>query len=483
MLGPYRVRQNARTLGDQDKMSETGLHEQPADVPAGAALASGRAWWTLALLTVAYMLSIVDRQILNLVAPEIQRDLHLTDLQLSYLQGLFFVVLYVAMGPVFGWLADMKARKVVAAAGVAIWSLATAASSLGRSFGGLALARVGIGAGEAAIGPVAASMISDIFPPGSRAKAMALFGIGPILGAVAGLLAAPLLIPRGPVDLGPIGVLQPWQVAFLLAGLPGFVVAAALLMLREPPRKREQGTRFEPGAKAALRYMKENRRAYFGAFGGAILMIAVGTAASYNVPLFFHRTFGWDHYQIGRVIGLLNLATLLPGALFGGWLASYLRRKGRADATYLVMLFGSCLFSIPAIVAWLMPTAAYAVTMLGVQNLGMALISPLMAAVTADLSPSRYRGFIMAMFPVRHADRRARFGADLRRGAHRTCLRLCESALLARYVRRLYHAGRPLDLPLRTARRPRALGAPRAPRKLIRVAAIRRPVPRSSLGF
>lgn len=365
---------------------------------AHAAPSSGRAWFAATLLCLAYMLSILDRQILNLLAPEIQRDLDLTDLQLSYLQGFFFVILYVTMGPVFGWLADRKPRKVVAALGIGIWSFATAVSSMAGSFVGLALARLGVGSGESALGPAATSMISDLFSARNRPKALALFGIGPLLGAAFALLGAPLFIPETPVDMGVAGIFQPWQMAFLIAGAPGLVVAAAILMLREPARHGIENTEFKPGIAAALRYMLENRRAYIGAFGGSILILAVGTASNYNIPLYFHRTFGWDHYQTGHSIGLLNLFTMIPSALAGGWLASALLKRGRAESTYLIMMGGAVIFSIPSVLTWLMPTPNKAMFMLGVQNVGAALISPLMAAITADLSPNRYRGQIMALF-------------------------------------------------------------------------------------
>ena len=359
---------------------------------------SGLSWLAAGLLSFAYMLSIVDRQILNLLAPALQEDLNLSDLELSYLQGLFFVVLYVTIGPVFGWMADRQPRKVVAALGIGIWSIATAASSLASSFAGLALARLGVGAGEGALGPAATSMLSDLFSAKNRPKAMVLFGIGPMLGAAVALLGAPLFIPEAPVDLGLLGIFKPWQMAFLIAGLPGLLVTAAILMLREPPRRGVESSDFQPGVRAALRYMASNRRAYIGAFGGAILIIAVGTASNYNIPLFYHRTFGWDHYETGRSIGLLNLGTLLPAALAGGWLASRMMQKGRPEGTYRVMMAGSLIFSIPSVLTWLMPTPGSAMALLGVQNVGSALIAPLMAAIVADLSPNRYRGQIMALF-------------------------------------------------------------------------------------
>jgi MFS family permease len=344
------------------------------------------------------MFSVLDRQILNLLAPAIQSDLGIDDFQLSYLQGFFFVVLYVAMGPLFGWMADRMSRKNVAALGVGIWSAATALSSQAQTYTGLAVGRLSVGAGESALGPAATSMISDLLPPERRAKALALFGVGPQFGNVLALLAAPLLIPATNLDLGFAGEVKPWQAAFLMAGLPGILIAIALLMIREPERHGVRKQAATPQSFAALRFVLARKRAFFGAIGGSILVVCVAYTNAFNIPLFYHRTFGWSQNQIGVSIGLLNLFTIVPAGLAGGWLASRLRQKGRPEGTYLVMTLGCLGFAVPAILTWLMPTAQLAMLMLGLANVGIGLITPLISAVIPDLAPNEYRGQIVSWY-------------------------------------------------------------------------------------
>ena len=344
------------------------------------------------------MFSVLDRQILNLLAPAIQQDLGIDDFQLSYLQGFFFVILYVLMGPVFGWLADRAPRNQVVALGVGAWSAATALSSQAQSYAGLAAGRLGVGAGEAALGPAATSLISDLFPPERRAKALALFGVGPQFGSVLALLAAPLLIPASTVDLGFVGELKPWQAAFLMAGVPGLAIAIALGLIREPKRQKAAHEVQKAQSFGAIRYVGAHGRAFLGAIGGSILIVCIAYTNAFNIPLFYNRTFGWSQNEIGITVGLLNLFTLVPAGIFGGFLASHFRQSGRAEGTYFVMTIGCIALGVPSVLTWLMPTPTLALVMLAISNLGMGLITPLISAVVPDLAPNEHRGQIVSWY-------------------------------------------------------------------------------------
>ena len=120
------------------------------------------------VLTIAYILSFVDRYILGLLIEPIKADLGLTDTQIGYLLGLAFSLFYATMGLPLGYLADRKRRTVLVAAGIAVWSLATAASGLAKNFWHMFIARMTVGAGEATLSPCAMSMISDSFPREKR---------------------------------------------------------------------------------------------------------------------------------------------------------------------------------------------------------------------------------------------------------------------------------------------------------------------------
>ena len=190
------------------------------------------------LLTVAYVFSFVDRYILGLLIEPIKADLGLSDTQIGLLLGPAFAIFYATMGLPLGWLADRKRRTWIVAAGVALWSFATAASGLAKNFLHLFIARMSVGVGEATLSPCAMSLISDSFPKEKRAKPIAFYTMALSLGAgIASLVSAGVLqwaksVPA--IELPIIGVVAPWQFTFIVVGLPGVLLALLMLTLREP---------------------------------------------------------------------------------------------------------------------------------------------------------------------------------------------------------------------------------------------------------
>ena len=140
------------------------------------------AWYMTLLLMLLYMFSFLDRTIIVLLIEPIKRDLLLNDTQISLLYGLAFAVFYTFLGIPIARLADSKSRRSIIAVGVLFWSAMTVACGLAKSFGDLFAARIGVGAGEAALSPAAYSLISDSFPEEKRAKAMSVYTMGLYLG-------------------------------------------------------------------------------------------------------------------------------------------------------------------------------------------------------------------------------------------------------------------------------------------------------------
>ena len=202
-----------------------------------------RARFTLAVLTIAYVVSFIDRQALSLLVEPIRRDLGLSDMQIGLLQGLAFAAVYAIAGLPLGRAADQFSRRNVILAGVAFWSLMTSCCGVARSFGSLLLCRGGVGVGEAALSPAAYSMLSDCFPPRRLPAAMAFYNLGPAIGSgLAFLLGGAILAFAGDVRSLDLGLpflhdVRPWQVTFLLLGGLGLVVIVLLAMLQEPARR------------------------------------------------------------------------------------------------------------------------------------------------------------------------------------------------------------------------------------------------------
>jgi len=197
------------------------------------------AWYVLGVLSLVYAVNFIDRQILSILAQDIKADLGVSDAQLGFLYGTAFAIFYSLFGIPLGRLADCWYRGRLIALGLTLWSGMTALSGLASSFGQLAAARVGVGVGEASASPAAYSLLGDYFPPERRALAFAIYSAGLLVGLS---LSLPIggSIAHGwtrhfAAGNAPFG-LAGWQAAFLAVGIPGLLLAAWVLTLREPPR-------------------------------------------------------------------------------------------------------------------------------------------------------------------------------------------------------------------------------------------------------
>ena len=201
--------------------------------------ASGYSWYVLFTLVVVYIFNFIDRQILSILAVDIKRDLGLTDGQLGFLGGAAFAVFYALFGVPLGRLADRWHRVRLLTIGLALWSAMTALSGVARNYGQLALARMGVGVGEATASPTAYSLISDYFPARQRATALAIYSSGLYLGGGVSLLIGAKIskVWDAAYPGGGWGGLVGWQAAFLAVGLPGLLVALWVATLREPARE------------------------------------------------------------------------------------------------------------------------------------------------------------------------------------------------------------------------------------------------------
>ncbi|MDT0506790.1 MFS transporter [Novosphingobium sp. MMS21-SN21R] len=199
---------------------------------------SAYSWYALGVLVLVYVLNFVDRQILSILANDIKKDLALSDADLGFLYGTAFAVFYSLFGISLGRLADNWHRVRLMSAGLALWSAMTAISGFSRSGTQLALARIGVGVGEATASPAAYSLISDYFPQRLRATALAIYSSGLYLGGGLSLLLGGLIVEHWNAaypDAAPLG-LAGWQAAFMVVGLPGLLLAIWVSFLREPVR-------------------------------------------------------------------------------------------------------------------------------------------------------------------------------------------------------------------------------------------------------
>jgi predicted MFS family arabinose efflux permease len=300
---------------------------RPATAPENPAYRS----YALGLLVVVYVLNFVDRQILTVLAGPIAADLHFSDSELGFLTGPAFALFYTTAGiPIARW-ADVGVRRSIIALALFVWSGMTAVTALAQSLTQVALARLGVGIGEAGCSPPAHSLISDLFPPERRATALAIYALGVPFGAALGTFVG-----------GWLGQLYGWRTAFLAVGLPGIALAGLVrATLREPLRS---GTPSRGSIGEALTLMLR-RRAFVHMATGAALLAFSGYGIGAFMPIYLMRVHDFALGEIGTWLGAIGLVGGGLGTYLGGALSD---RFGRTDARwYLGLPALAALLSIP----------------------------------------------------------------------------------------------------------------------------------------
>ncbi|NIM69911.1 MAG: MFS transporter [Xanthomonadales bacterium] len=308
------------------------------------------------MLTLAYLLSFLDRQILSLMVGPIRRDLSLTDTEFSLLHGFAFALFYTFLGIPIARLADNWNRRRLIAIGIAVWSLATAMAGLARNFVQLFAARISVGVGEAALSPAAYSMLADRFPREHLGRAIGIYSSGVFIGIglsfiIGGLLVSSLEAAGGLYVPG-LGTLASWQATFMIVGLPGLLVALLMLTLREPERV-ASGHAFDQRTdpSAILAWIRRHGRMYLTHFLGFGLLALLFNAIMAWAPEFFIRIHGQERAWAGTRLGLIAAVFGGSGIICGGLFTDWLSRRGELAAPMQAGLIGIALLTPFAIAA------------------------------------------------------------------------------------------------------------------------------------
>jgi len=353
------------------------------------------ALYVVGVLTLANVSGFLDRQVLSLLIPSIERDLGISDTQMSYLIGLSFSVFYTVLGLPIAWWADRANRRNIMAGGVALWSLMTMLSGVAASYSRLLLTRVGVGVGEATLSAPSVSIIADYFPPARVSIAMSVWSLGTFLGSglayfiggwVVGLVTA-----AGAVTLPVFGLLRPWQLVFVLVGAPGILVALLLLTVRDPRVAVAAPDRVEARRPALVPHVRANLRTFVTLGLGFALSAAVNFGIAAWLATFLVRSYGWTPARAGVVQGSLTMTVGVLGTLAGGRVADWLVRRGHTDAPLRVGVIGAVGMLLAASVYPLMPVATLAVGWLVIVNFFAAFPWGPASAAAASIVPPAIR--------------------------------------------------------------------------------------------
>ena len=183
-------------------------------------------WYVLVILVLIYIFGAVDRGVVSVVTEPLKEAFNLSDSQLGALGGLAYSLPYALFVLPMGWLVDRVNRRVLLSSTVTVWSLCTTLSAFAGNYGSLIAARVGVGAAEAPASPASLSLIADTFPQQQRSTAVGIYYSGAAVGQfVIFVLGGWILLNFS------------WREVFLVAGIPGLILAALLFFTtREPVR-------------------------------------------------------------------------------------------------------------------------------------------------------------------------------------------------------------------------------------------------------
>jgi MFS family permease len=350
------------------------------------------------MLTLVYMFSLVDRQIVGILSPIIKADLGFTDSQLGWLKGFAFALLYTSVGIPLAWLADRFNRVRIIAISLVVWSAFTVFTGMATTFVGMLIARIGVGIGEAGGTPPAHSIISDLYAKEQRTSALAIYGLGVPLGITLAFVTSAVLVEW-------IG----WRGTLVVLGIGGIIFAVIMLMLIDEPQRGQMDLQTDQAdlpisIRASLSILST-----IPSWWGMCLGMAFVSFGSYAVSAWgTDYVFRFDaNYIAGTenskfqsymlVMAVVHFIGLGFGTYLGGLLAERYSRRNVAAYAWVpiaaILLGAPCLmlaFWVDSVPLHLMFIGIY-ITLSGVW------VAPCFAAAQT-LVPVRMRAMSTAMF-------------------------------------------------------------------------------------
>jgi MFS family permease len=345
--------------------------------------------YVLVILTLVYVFNFIDRQLLVILQEAIKKELSLSDTQLGLLSGLTFALFYVTMGIPIARMADKGNRRNIVAISLGLWSLMTALSGLARNFTQLLLARIGVGVGEAGGSPPAHAMISDYFPPGKRATALAVYSSGLYMGVLVGYLMGGYLNQQ----LG-------WRTAFFVLGIPGILFSLLVYAtVKEPRRGATDVDATTPSATPSLvhvlKLLYSKKTFVYLALGSGLHVFCIYGLINWQ-PSFLARLHQMKTSEIGVALGLILGCTGALGTMAGGLITD---RLGKTDKQwYLKAPAIAIVSSIPFVIGTLFSQDTFlSLLCLGIVNFLYSIYLGPAIAVAHLLVPASLRALTSAV--------------------------------------------------------------------------------------
>ena len=335
--------------------------------------------WMLIMLTAVNVCNALDRALVSVLLPAIQREFSVSDSQIGLLTGPAFALFYATFGLPLGFLAERVVRTRLIATAVIIWSAMTAASGFVASFAGLTALRVGVAIGEAGGSPPSYGMISDAFPPANRTSAMAVFTSAGAIGSFLALFGG-----------GWINEFYGWRSTFIAAGAIGLMLCPLVLFTVQDPQRGISDAHLQAPAPIslpdALKHLSTSGTFKHLVLGGTLSAFVAYSFAIW-LPSFLSRSFELNSGEIGSLLGSISLVAGLSGTLAGGEIA---RRRGARDLAWwlLTPVLGFLIAAPATLVAIASHNLYVCLAALAISQFGMFFyMGPLWASVGMIAAP------------------------------------------------------------------------------------------------
>lgn len=356
------------------------------------------AWYVVFVLFFTYTLAFVDRGIITFLVDPIRNDFGISDFQFSLLSTLSFSIFYTILGIPLGRLADSRSRRGQLAIGIALWCGMTVLCGKSNSYWALFFSMVGVGVGEACLVPCAYSLIADYFPREKRGLPLNIFSNGIMFGTLVsnifGGLVSQYAFNIGSMDIPVFGHVKPWQLTFILLGLPGIFFVLAMLSVKEPVRKEQSGP---AGFKSTVRYLVKNWKTYGSIIGGTTFgAMTNGAFLGWIVP-WFSRRYEWSNAQIGPYIGVTSFIFGSLGVLISGILANRYMGAGKKAVYVKLMMAAEALVLIPIVFAHVYDNPYWVLCCVGGIIFFGGVTSGLGPASLQTITPNEMRGQVTAI--------------------------------------------------------------------------------------
>jgi MFS transporter, Spinster family, sphingosine-1-phosphate transporter len=275
----------------------------------------------LVLLTGLNLLNYADRNVLFAVQPLVQDEFHINKTQIGYLTSAFLLC-YMAAAPFVGPLADRYSRKLIIVVGAIFWSGLTLLTAVTHNYRELLVRHTLVGIGEATFVTIAPTFVADLFSEDKRGRILGVFYLAIPVGSAAGYLLGGHLAP-----------LHGWRFPFYIAAAPGFVIALAVLLLKEPARG-QFDTLKETAERGTILGLARNPAFLTATLGMAMMTYSLGGIQVW-MPQFLYSERHYSLESANFDFGIIVVVDGILASLAGGWLGDFLLKRMRS-AYYLV---------------------------------------------------------------------------------------------------------------------------------------------------